>query len=114
MTVSNLMKKTDFLKEDILAAYDQLGGYSYLLKNSDLMERILLRMIKQPNPLPTLVIDLNSEFPWLDYGQRLSYKHAVSAETAPPPQVKALALGWKKPQETSETRLREDIDKLGS
>jgi len=108
------MKKSSFLKTDVLQAYDELGGINYLYANPALMERILLRMMKEPLPQPSTVIYLSDEAPWIDFSQRLSYKRDVSAETSPPPQVKALALGWKKPLDTAETRLREDIDKLGS
>ena len=109
------MKQSDFLKADILQAYDELGGIDYLYENPALMERILLRMLKQQAPLPALTVVLSEEAPWIDFSQRLAYKTesrenttdvAFRETSAPTP--------WKRLQDTAENRLQDDIDKLSS
>jgi hypothetical protein len=62
------------LTDDVLQAYDELGGIDYLLSQPKLLERILIRLIKQSAPPSELIVDLSQEMPWLDFANRLSYK----------------------------------------
>ena len=66
------MVPKNILKEDILQAYDELGGIEYLRRNPELLQRILLKIVNAPTQeaKTRTVIDL----PWLDWGSRLSYR----------------------------------------
>lgn len=73
---SNQDTSESFLKQDVLQAYAELGGYSYLVQQPKLLEAVLLRLIKKPETTGTsaIVIDLQKLVPWMDFGNRLSYQ----------------------------------------
>jgi hypothetical protein len=68
--------KSTFSKQDILQAYDQLGGINYLYNHPALMERILLKILKQPAPQPSLTINLLVDIPFVNWNNRLSYRES--------------------------------------
>jgi hypothetical protein len=70
----------NILTEDVLQAYDELGGIDYLMSQPKLLERILIRLVKQQAPQPEVIINLSVDLPWLDFNQRLAYRHSASPE----------------------------------
>ena len=90
------------------------GSYDgFLRAYPDFTKKFILAMVKEPavtanTPLQVIVSWISPD--------RFAYKRA---DTSPPPvemvtDAVVRETPWKKPLDTAETRLREDIDKLGS
>jgi hypothetical protein len=98
----------DPLKQDVLQAYEELGGINYLMREPALLKRILVRLVKQQAPQPEVIIDLARDMPWLNFTSRLSYKdYTVQEEQSTevielsPSPTKANSpplIGWREPE----------------
>jgi len=99
------MKQRNIIAEDILFAYDALGGIEYLKKHPALLERILLKIVSSAAPQPNIVIDMSQYAPWIDWRQRLQYKEitgpSTSAVRIEHPIEDAKLVSWREPDENA-------------
>jgi hypothetical protein len=75
----------NILTEDVLQAYDELGGIKYLEQHPELLQRILLKIVNTPDPAPSIIIDMTNYAPWMDWKRRLSYRQGEDIGALPSP-----------------------------
>jgi hypothetical protein len=101
------------LTADILRAFEMLGGEAYLRANPDVLAQVLLSINNTPLPEVMEIICLRKEVPWIDFGNRLSYKRGdprPSNEVIE--DIASRPTSWKPEPDTAENRLKADIKKL--
>ena len=89
----------DTLLEDLKRVYVEGGGINMFLNDDKLLELTLLKLFGQPPPQSEIILDLQIMVPWMDWGERLSYKQG---ELSPPTELQVTDVTPKNWKELSE------------
>jgi hypothetical protein len=85
------------LKVDAMTAYNSLGGPEYLRRNPDRLDKVLLKMVAEPDKRVDSNVTVTVHAPWM-LPTRLAYLDAIPANEPTPALDNTTHTPWRVPE----------------